>query len=281
MIHRREPAAKASARTLQLSDGDVYVRTTGGSNRPKILLLHGATVPGWEFDRIVPYLVNAGMSIICPDLYGHGASARPTVRYDHDLFVRQVTELLDALQVDEPVNILGHSLGAAIGVRLACAEPTRVSRLVLTAPLLDFLSQQPAGKLLKVPLLGELMIHGYVKPMLLRRRARRYGPIEDGRFARMFAAQYDQPGFGRALLSLIRNGGLGDQRDCYELLDAQGHQTLILRGTDDEIFSAAQLATIGRLVPRAQVAEVPKLGHSMMMTHPQEVAPLITEYLAA
>lgn len=264
---------------VQLTEGLCHVRMVGPPDRPKVLLLHGATVPGWEFDRIVPYFAAAGLCTICPDLFGHGASARPAVRYDHALFVGQVTELLDALDISEPVHIVGHSLGGAIGARFACAQPDRAGRLVLTAPLLDFLSQQPASKLMMLPLLGELMVYGYVKPMLLRRRARRYGPIEDGRFARMFADQYDRPGFGRALLSLIRSGGLGNQRDCYELLQGQPHATLILRGSEDEVFSAAQLTDIERMVPRAEVAVLPSLGHSMMLTDPQHVAPLITRFL--
>jgi pimeloyl-ACP methyl ester carboxylesterase len=97
----------------------------------------------------------------------------------------------------------------------------------------------------------------------------------------MFAAQYETPGFGRALLSLIRSGGLGDQRDCYISLQAQCHPTLILRGSEDEVFPAVQLETLKHLIPRATVEVVPGLGHPMMLTHPKQVAPLITQYLTA
>ena len=264
-----------------LPDGRCHFRLSGPEDGPNVLLLHGATVPGWEFDRILPYLNGAGFRTICPDLFGHGYSDRPRKPLDHALLMRQVSDLLDTLEAQHPVHIFGHSLGAAVAARLAKQQPERVSRLVMAAPLLDFMSLQPATRILQVPLVGELLMPLYVVPMLVRRRTARYRTIENGRFVRMFKDQLRLPGFGRALLSMMRSGALGNQRDCYEALQSQPHAVLVLRGTDDLIFIAEQMRELKALLPRAEYCEMRDMSHPLMLTHPEEIGPVVADFLNA
>ncbi|MGD8978245.1 MAG: alpha/beta fold hydrolase, partial [Gammaproteobacteria bacterium] len=171
---------------MTLSDGVCHYRIDGPDDGPVLLLIHGATVPAWEFDRIVPYLTAAGLRCVRPDLFGHGFSDRPPLAHEYELFVRQLSELLDRLELNGPVALLGHSLGAAVAARLLAAQPARFAAAVLAAPLVDFTVQNPMARLLNVPLLGELLMPAYVVPMLVRRRTRRYRAIEDGRFVGKF-----------------------------------------------------------------------------------------------
>ena len=264
---------------LALADGRSHYRIDGPPGAAVVLLLHGATVPAWEFDRIVPHLTGAGFRTLRLDLYGHGLSDRPRLEYGHGLFVRQVTQFLAKLGIDEPVHVLGHSLGAAIAARVACLQPHRFSRLILAAPLLDFTVHRPAVRVLHLPLLGEILMRLYVEPMLIRRRTQRYRDIEDGRFVGLFMEQLRKPGFGRALLSLIRSGGLADQRACYEALGATDHPVLVLRGVGDDIVTPDQIATIRTLVPRAGYVEIGGTAHAFLMTHPERVAPAVLDFL--
>ena len=264
---------------MDLTEGRCHYRVGGDPRGQAVLLLHGATVPGWEFDRLVPFFADAGYRALSPDFFGHGYSDRPDTRYSQDLLVRQAREFLETLEEDEPISIVGHSLGAAIGARLATAEPRRIRSIVLTAPLLDFASGQPAMRLLLMPGIGELLMETYIVPMLKRRRKRRYRRIDDGRFVRMFCDQFRIPGFGDALLSLIRSGALGDQSACYRALNESGLPSLVLRGLEDRIFTAGQLDTMRRLLPTAAVRACPGMGHPLMLTHPEIVAPLITGFL--
>lgn len=264
---------------LDLSDGRCHYRATGDPGAKPVLLLHGATVPTWEFDRLIPYLNEAGYRTLGIDLFGHGYSDRPRTLYNHELLLRQVREFLGARDEREPVSVIGHSLGAAVGARLAAAEPSRVRSIVLTAPLLDFASAQRGLKLLSMPGIGEFLMQAYVVPMLKRRRSRRYRDIEDGHFVTMFDDQFRIDGFGAALLSLIRSGALGDQSDSYRDLHASGQPVQILRGLDDKIFSGDQLDALARLLPRAEVHGCPGMGHPLMLTHPDVIAPLIIGFL--
>lgn len=264
---------------VSLSHGLCHYRIDGPQDGAVILLIHGATVPGWQFDRLVPHLTDAGFRTIRADLYGHGYSDRPRVSYAHGLFVRQLIELLDALAIAAPVHVLGLSLGAAVGARLVCRQPERFANVVLAAPLVDFTGRSPATRLLDYPVLGECLIPTYVLPMLIRRRTRRYRAIEDGRFVQKFRRQLRKPGYGRALLSLFRSGSLGDQRDCYAALQRQSHPVLVLRGDGDIIVTPGQIALVRALMPRAECRELRGTGHSFVLTHPEQVAPAVIGFL--
>jgi len=260
---------------VRLAEGHCHYRFDGPDDGPVLLLIHGATVPMWEFDRLIPYLHRAGFRTLCADLYGHGYSARPPVDYDHALFVRQLTELLDSVHPGGSVHVLGHSLGAALGARLVCAVPDRCLSLVLAGPLVNFTANKPATHLLKMPLLGEWLVSRYVVPMLMRRRSKRYQDIEDGRFVDKFLRQLSLPGFGRALLSMVRSGSLDNQCAVYRDLDAHDHPVFILRGEDDQIVTRKQIQQIRSHLPDARFRQVENTAHAFLLTNPETLAPII------
>ena len=72
---------EADGRFLPLPSGLTYLVDEGQDQTGTIVLVHGATVPHWEFDRLVPHLRAAGLRVVRFDLYGHGLSDRPAVEY--------------------------------------------------------------------------------------------------------------------------------------------------------------------------------------------------------
>ena len=163
--------------------------------------------------------------------------------------------------------------------KLFLAAPARFDRAVLGAPLINYLENVPAGRLLRWPVLGEALVYGYVLPMLKRRRARRYGPIEDGRFVGKFRHQLAVPGFGRALLSMFRSGALGNQLAAYRALQLLPQPLRVLRGEEDTICSAAQIERLRACLPRAHYASLATTGHAMMLSDPEHVATRLLPFL--
>lgn len=139
---RASPAARAAARRAGVDlalvpgtgrNGRVTaedVRGHGGSTGAAgtVVLLHGLfdSAKGW---RDLPLrLGRMGLSVHAPDLPGHGASLAPA---------QSVEAMADQLIADLPAGplaLVGHSLGAALAVRLARRLGSRVTRLVLIAP---------------------------------------------------------------------------------------------------------------------------------------------------
>ncbi len=66
-------------------------------------------------------------------MLGFGYTDGPEVLFDINLWLQQLTGLLDALEI-ERVSVIGNSFGGALALRLAQAHPERVERLVLMGP---------------------------------------------------------------------------------------------------------------------------------------------------
>jgi pimeloyl-ACP methyl ester carboxylesterase len=101
------------------------IRTFEGGEGPPVLLVHGFGGAAWNFSELAPLL--PGKRLIIPDLPGHGASSplpAPTLTGFADV----LAEILD-----QPVDVLGHSLGGVVALRLAERHPELVRSLVLAA----------------------------------------------------------------------------------------------------------------------------------------------------
>ena len=101
------------------------IRTFEGGEGPSLLLVHGFGGAAWNFSELAPLL--PGKRLIIPDLPGHGASSplpAPTLTGFADV----LAEILE-----EPVDVLGHSLGGVVALRLAERHPLLVRSLVLAA----------------------------------------------------------------------------------------------------------------------------------------------------
>src|SRR6476469_11097451 len=120
---------QAQGQFALLREGRTWWRREGAADAIPIVLVHGATVPSWEFDFLVPPLLRAGFQTLRFDLFAHGASDRPRGDYDFGRFTRQLGEILDATQFPRPAILLGHSFGAALVSSVARARPELVSRL--------------------------------------------------------------------------------------------------------------------------------------------------------
>ncbi len=68
---------------------------------------------------------------------GHGLSTpfdrERTHRYLHDYALQELPELLDALEIKEPVHLVGHSDGGSIALLFAAYFPNRVANVVSMA----------------------------------------------------------------------------------------------------------------------------------------------------
>ncbi|MCR2834618.1 alpha/beta fold hydrolase [Parerythrobacter lacustris] len=113
-----------------------------GAGRP-VLLLHGlfsSAYMNWIDFGHAAALVDAGFEAVMPDSRAHGESARPhnVGAYPHDVLVRDVQALVDALGLDD-FDLVGFSLGARTAAR-AVLEGVAPRRLVLAGMGLEGLS---------------------------------------------------------------------------------------------------------------------------------------------
>ncbi len=102
----------------------------GEGGRP-LVLVHGFTGSRDDFREMLPRLAARGRTL-APDLRGHGGSTNPgdPAAYTLDALAGDVVGFLDAVDVPR-CDLLGHSMGGMVALRLALAKPERVASLVL------------------------------------------------------------------------------------------------------------------------------------------------------
>src|SRR5438477_4549313 len=99
-----------------------------------VVLLHGRNFPASYWAPVIKTLSDAGFRVVVPDQIGFGKSSKPTGELHFDTLARNTITLLDHLKIDK-AEIVAHSLGGMLGVRIARGYPDRVGYLVLTAPI--------------------------------------------------------------------------------------------------------------------------------------------------
>src|SRR5947199_10473158 len=106
----------------------VRLRAFVGGRGPALLLVHGYGGAAWNFTELAPRL--EGRRLLIPDLPGHGGSsplpAAPTLAG----FADMLAALCEA-EGERRLDVLGHSLGGVVALRLAERRPDLVRRLIL------------------------------------------------------------------------------------------------------------------------------------------------------
>jgi pimeloyl-ACP methyl ester carboxylesterase len=124
---RRLPAEDFELDEIELHGHRVAYRCAGSG--PAIVLVHGITSTSATWAQVMPYLATR-LTVIAPDLIGHGESAKPRGDYSLGAYASGVRDLMVTLGY-ESATFVGHSLGGGVVMQLAYQFPERCERLVL------------------------------------------------------------------------------------------------------------------------------------------------------
>jgi pimeloyl-ACP methyl ester carboxylesterase len=121
-----EPAAL----DLALSSGTVRAYRRGTPGAPAALCIPGLDANARSFDLIARALARSDRDVVVLDLRGRGASPRTRVgTYGWEKHAADVLEVATRLGF-ETFDVVGHSMGALVGMQAAVLAPQRVRRLV-------------------------------------------------------------------------------------------------------------------------------------------------------
>jgi pimeloyl-ACP methyl ester carboxylesterase len=100
--------------------------------RVDVVLCHGFLDVAWSFDAVARALVEAGHGVASFDWRGHGHSEWIGVGgyYHFPDYILDLDELLPQLS-EEPVHLVGHSMGGTACAMYAAARPQRLRTLTL------------------------------------------------------------------------------------------------------------------------------------------------------
>lgn len=125
----------------------IRLRVRHGGSGPAVVLLHGHPRTHTTWHAVAPRLVEAGFSVVCPDLRGYGGSAKPVTDVDHAPFSKRamagdVVGLMELLG-HQRFAVVGHDRGSYVAYRAALDHPGRVSRLAVldSVPVIEALER--------------------------------------------------------------------------------------------------------------------------------------------
>ena len=105
---------------------------TGKGN--KILLIHGFDSCFLEYRRLIPILKKKNKLII-PDLYGFGFCPRSSGnKYGFKYLMKHLNSILNHFSKNQPIGVIGASMGGALALELARQNPKKVNKLLLLSP---------------------------------------------------------------------------------------------------------------------------------------------------
>lgn len=280
--HRLEAHIRASlpGNFIELPDGFTHYELAGPADAPLVVLLHGFSVPYFIWQPTFISLLSLGFRVLRYDLFGRGFSDRPFARYDNSLFVTQLADLLQALHIEKPVNLIGLSMGGVITARFCLEYPASVSRLVLIDPA-GFPMRYPLPfKLLLLPVLGEILFsllpdHNLESSII----SDFYEPKHIQQFIDQYRPQMQYKGFKRALLSSIRCGILENSLPDYQRLGQSDLPILLIWGELDRTVPFKHSAELLAAIPQLQFHPIPGSGHIPHFEKAEVVTPILAKFL--
>lgn len=216
------------------------------------------------------------------DLPGFGRSGKPgSLQYTIPEFADFIERFLDFVEVEQ-VSLVVHDWGS-VGLAFAQRHPSRVARLVIinAVPLLPGYRWHRVARIWRTPLLGELMM-GSTGRFTLRRASAESnstpGPLPEA-WLDTVLDHFDQ-GTQRAILRLYRSS----PSDVLAAAGAELHllrmPALVVWGAADPYIPARFGADYARVLPNAELIELPDAGHVPWFDRP-DVIDRVTEFLAA
>ena len=266
---------------ISLSNGVTHYELSNADTENTVVLVHGFSVPIFIFDPTFKFLTDSGFRTLRYDLFGRGFSDRPHIRYNSDLFDKQLLDLLDALCFTSSVNLIGLSMGGPVSATFTAHHPKRVKSLTLIDPSgARPISLTPLLKLAKIPIVAET-IFGWMGTEGMVRAAGKdfYDPNLVEHFIGKYKIQMQYKGFKRALLSSIRNNMLDSCVNTYEQVGKLDIPIQLFWGRNDGTVAFEHSNDLRAAMPKAEFHVIENCGHIPHYEKPDEVNPILLEFL--
>jgi pimeloyl-ACP methyl ester carboxylesterase len=248
-----------------------HVAEAGDPDAPPLLLVHGWPQNWFAWHELIGPLA-ADHRIIAPDLRGFGWTDAPPGGYDPEVFAMDIAALLDALEIDKPVDYMGHDWGGWTGFMLALRRPERVRRLLALGIIHPFARPNLRAVLggwrfwyqwlLATPGLGTATLRQTIRrnPVLLYLGANQdvWGPEE----LRIYAEQFEEPDRAAATRLLYRHAAVRLQLQIREYRGMRMETpTLLLFPKDDAVQKRIPLGGYEDNAPNMEIEVVPDTSH--------------------
>ena len=262
-----------------------------------VVCVHGLSRQGRDFDVLARALLaraaaqGQALRVVCPDVVGRGDSdwLKEPMGYQFPTYVGDMLTLLGTLAQQAPIARLdwvGTSMGGLIGLMLAGAPdlplPLPMRRLVLNdvGPVIEWQALQRIGQYLGKSGPFESVEAGAAR---LRELAPGFGPHTDAQWLALsrpmlrpapqggWRLHYD-PAIAVPYAAVTEESSAQGEALLWQLYDQVTAETLVLRGADSDLLSAATARAMQARGPRPRVLEFAGVGHAPTLVADDQVA---------
>ncbi|WP_230412323.1 alpha/beta fold hydrolase [Undibacterium hunanense] len=251
-------------------------------NSRVLVCVHGVTRVADDFDSLAAELCQH-YRVVCPDVVGRGYSGRlrNPMHYQIPQYVSDMVTLLARLDA-ETVHWFGTSMGGLIGMSLASLPDNPVSKLVLNdvGPVLnpealarigDYIGQD-----VRFATFDEAQ--AYIKAISIS-----FGPHTPEQWEKLardvlrqneqgqWVRHYDL-GLAQPIKASTPEMAAVAQTMLWAAYDAIQCPTLLVRGSESDLLTAASAAEMTQRGPRAKLVEFPGVGHAPTFVQPDQIA---------
>ena len=255
------------------ADGNV---TKKGS----IVLIHGLAASNFDWLDVIPYLEKSGYDSYALDLLGHGQSIKPsnintyTVKQVYSTFESWITDL----NLDQPLTIIGHSLGGYIAIKYSLNHPRNVASLILCDPFYT-LDQLPFFLRInyKYSIIDTTLVK-HIPEWIIRQLVDltslsiRNGYILTENVRKQTAADYKRA--RPEIFNIIHT-----VEDLQPFLHGLNLPTIVIWGSKDGTLSTSSFPKLIKQLPQATGREINGAGHVPHQSHPGEFSQYVLEFL--
>ena len=266
-----------------------------------VICVHGLSRQGRDFDTLARAL-QPHARVLAVDVAGRGHSdwLADHMHYQVPTYVADLAQLIQHVRAQAPqarIAWVGTSMGGLIGMGVAAQRALGIERLVLNdvGPVVQWEALQRIGTYLGLDpsFETEQQAIDYLASIspgfgphtpaqwralslpMLRLREGRYRLHYDPAIAVPFKAMV-QGVSQQALQQAVRDG----EAALWDLYDAIGCPTLVLRGADSDLLSEATAVAMSRRGPRPQCIAFPGVGHAPTLV-PQQQVQAVLDFLLA
>ncbi len=265
-----------------------------GSGAP-VVMVHGN--PSWSiYYRHLVAALSPHYRCIVPDHMGCGFSDKPSdADYAYTLSQRidDLERLLESLNLEEPMTLVVHDWGGAIGMGYATRHPEKIARLVIlnTAAFHQHTAKPgdipPALRLGRNTRLGAWLIQQHnAFSVAASWVGCKQHPMSKA-LRRAYQMPYNTPEHRIATLRFVQDIPLHPNDPAYETLSTiedklylfEKTPMLICWGMKDFVFDKDFLAVWEARFPQAEVYRFLEGGHYILEDAHEEVVPLIQSFM--
>ncbi|MBW4563222.1 MAG: alpha/beta hydrolase [Mojavia pulchra JT2-VF2] len=279
-----EPASIALAQSIQSQAiatplNNEPITTTyvhQGSGGTPILLIHGFDSSVFEFRRLLPLLAvdNETWAV---DLLGFGFTDRPTgITYSPTAIKTHLYYFWKTL-INQPVILVGASMGGAAAIDFTLTYPEVVQKLVLIDSA-GLKSGSPLSRLMIPPL--DYLATEFLRNPKIRDRISRAAYKSQHLYSvdalDCAALHLQTPSWSQAIIAFTKSGGYRAFR--FKKIATISQPTLILWGDSDKILGTKDAYRFKRAIPHSKLIWIQDCGHVPHLEQPQITAQHILEF---